>query len=317
MWFRNLQLFRFVKRFEHSPEALEDRLASLAFRPCGSLEMFTFGWVPPLGRHGTQLVHTAGGYLIVTARKEDKLLPISVVNEILVERVQEIETQETRSLRKREKQALRDEIFHDLLPRAFTRSALIQAYIAPREGWLVVDTASRSKAEELVSLLRQSLGTLPVVAPQTQQPPALIMTQWLTEQGAPPDFNVEDECELRDTRDGTSLVRCKGQDLGAEEVQGHLHAGKEVVKLALTWSDRFSFLLHDDLQIKRLRTLGLIQAQRDDTVTETEAERLDADFVLMTHELASFLPRLLDVFGGEDLDALKNARVDPAHGEGR
>jgi recombination associated protein RdgC len=305
MWFKNLQLFRLVKPFAWSADALEEALAQAPFRRCGSLETATFGWVSPITRKGGPLVHAANGYLMIAARREEKLLPAAVVREVVDEKVAEIEDQQMRTVRRKERNAIRDEVLQDLLPKAFTRSGAIHAYLAPREGWLVVDNASRRKAEDLASLLRKCLGSLELVPPRVKQAPAAIMTQWLTQDTVPAGLVVEDECELRDPGDEGGLVRCKRQDLGADEVAAHLKAGKQAVKLALAWNDRLSFVLDEHLAVKRLRFLDLVQEQAADAGGDSGAERFDADFAIMSLELAGFLTHLLEAFGGEEDEAAR------------
>ncbi|NOU12595.1 MAG: recombination-associated protein RdgC, partial [Methylococcaceae bacterium] len=50
----------------------------------------------------------------------------------------------------------------------------------------------------------------------------------------------------------------------------------------------------------RLKFLDLIQDQVTDTETSSEAEQFDVDFSIMSLELANFLPRLVELFGGEN-----------------
>jgi recombination associated protein RdgC len=309
MWFKNVHFFRLVQPFSLSAEELEERLARAAFRPCGSLEVYTTGWVPPLGRGAAQLVHATGGYLLVTAGREEKILPGSVVREVVDEKVAEIEEQQMRSVRRKERESIREEVLQTLLPRAFTRSSRISAYIAPREGWLVVDAATRKRAEELASLLRKTLGSLELADVRTAREPIQVMTGWLAEGCGAEGFVVEDECELRDPSKEGGIVRCKRQDLSAEEVRGHLEAGKRVTRLALTWNERLSFLLGDDLSIKRLRFEDVVREQAADTSAEGEAERLDADFAILTLELAAFFPHLIEAMGGEQALEPAAARV--------
>ena len=95
-------------------------------------------------------------------------------------------------------------------------------------------------------------------------------------------------------------MECKNHDLTAPEIQNHLEAGKEVVKLAVNWNERLGFVLDDSLGIKRLRFLDAVQEQAADVEADNEADRFDADFSIMSLELAAFLPRLLELFGGEN-----------------
>ncbi len=303
MWFRNLQLFRLAQPFTLSAEELDERLQEGLFRRCGSLEMSTFGWVPPLGRKGTQLVHAANGYLMLCACKEDKILPASVVRALANERAAQIEEAQARPVRRKERMALREEVLHDLLPRALTRTARMFAYIAPRDGWLVVDSPNRKRAEELVSLLRKSLGNLEAAPPRVQDDPAGVLTGWLVAGDCGGRFTLGDECELRARDKEGAVVRCRRQDLTAEEIRGHLKAGKRVAKLALGWNERVEFVLSEDLGIKRLRFQDIVQEQTADVAADDEIARFDADFAVMTLELKPFLADLLAAFGGEAVEA--------------
>jgi recombination associated protein RdgC len=300
MWFKNLTLFRFTEPFTLSATEIEQKLETMRFRPCGSHDEFSFGWTSPLGRGSEQLVHSSNGFIMVCGKKEEKVLPASVINELVVEKITDIETQQARKLSKRERNEIKDELIYDLLPRAFSFSRNTYAYIDPKGGWVVVDTASSKKAEDVLSSLRRCLGSLPVVPINTVEKPASTMTQWLTDDQTPKGISIEDECELRSPEEEGGIVRCKKHDLALPEIKKHLETGKQAVKLALNWEDRLSFVLDENLGVKRLRFLDLIQDQVADTNAETEAERFDVDFSIMTAEFANFLPRLLELFAGEN-----------------
>jgi recombination associated protein RdgC len=96
MWFKNLQLYRFTKPFELDAESLGRQLSEYSFTPCGSQDSSRSGWVPPLGRHSSEFVHASNGYLMICAKRQEKLLPAAVVNEALEEKVLQIEERETR-----------------------------------------------------------------------------------------------------------------------------------------------------------------------------------------------------------------------------
>lgn len=300
MWFKNLSIFRLTEEFTLAPAELEQKLAQMAFRPCGSHEEFTFGWTSPLGKSSEQLVHSANGFLMVCLKKEERVLPASVVNEMLQEKIAETEEQQGRKLAKKERTALKDELIFELLPRAFTFSNKTYAYIDPKGGFLVVDAASAKKAEDLLSCLRKCLGSLPAVPLNTIENPVKVMTEWLVNNQAPDDIIIEDECELRAPEEEGGIVRCKRHDLSLPEIKNHLDTGKEVIKLAVNWADRLAFIIDENLAVKRLKFLDLIQDQVADIDTNSEAEQFDVDFSIMSLELANFLPRLLELFGGEN-----------------
>ncbi|MEQ1485147.1 recombination-associated protein RdgC [Methyloglobulus sp.] len=300
MWFKNLSLFRFTEPFTLNADELAEKLETLRFRPCGAHEVASFGWTAPLGKAEQSLVHATNGYMMLCVKKEERVLPTAVVNEMILEKAAEAEEQQGRKLSKKERTRLKDELIFDLLPRAFTFSRKIYAYIDPQGGWLVVDAASSSSAEDLLTLLRKSLGSLPAAPVNTVNNPVTIMTQWLVSQQTPASIVIEDECELRSPGEEGSIIRCKRHDLALPEIQNHLDSGKEVIKLAMNWADRLSFVMDKNFSIKRLRFLDLVQDQLKELDVDDDAARFDVDFAIMSAELGLFLPQMIELFGGEN-----------------
>jgi recombination associated protein RdgC len=301
MWFRNLQLYRLGRPFEMTPEELEARLQANAFQGCKRMDMLATGWAPPLGRHGQQLVHAANGYIMLCARKEEKIIPAGVVRQLLEDKIVEVEAAEGREIYRREKLRMKEEIIVDLLPRALTRISNQFAYIDVRQNLIVIDSASPAKAEALISQLRTTLGRLPATPVKSKQSLSGLMTRWLGGEQLPRDFGMGGECELRHPQPDGGVVSCKHQDLGASEVRNHVKQGKYAVKLALLWKDRLSCVLHDDMSIKRLRFEDIVREAESETEADDPVSRFDLDFSIMVLELAAFLPALMTALGGEAL----------------
>ena len=305
MWFRNARVFRFTKPFDISAEALEEKLQADAFKPCGPQETNRQGWVPPLGKHGDQLVHSANGYHLIALRKEEKILPGPVVKEAVEERAEAIELEQGRKVRRKEKDELKEQVMLEMLPQAFSRNRRCFAYLAPKDGVLVVDAGSAKQAEDLASTLRKSLGSLPVRPPAVEQSPAFTFTGWLNESiDHPANITLGSECELKDPSEDGGVVRCKGLDLKADEIRNHLEAGMQVTKLALTWDDNVSFVLDEELGIRRLKFGETLQDQLDDVDADDALAKFDAAFTIMTLELSRLIPGLLEALGGEDRSAI-------------
>ena len=89
--------------------------------------------------------------------------------------------------------------------------------------------------------------------------------------------------------------------LEGEEIGRHIAAGKVVTRLAMTWGDKISFLLDENLQIKRLSFLDILKDEADGQA-ENEDERFDIDFTLMSGEIARLLDDLLGALGGEQAE---------------
>ena len=302
MWFKNLLTYRLTQDVPFEAEALEAALASKPARPCASQELTTYGFVAPFGKgEDAPLVHVSGEYLLIAARKEERILPSSVVNDAVKEKVEEIETEQMRKVYKKERDQIKDEIIQAFLPRAFIRRSMIFAAIAPRQGVILVNSASAKRAEDLLSTLREVMGSLPVRPATVKIAPTATMTDWVKSQQAAEGFYVLDECELRDTAEDGGIVRCKRQDLTGEEIQLHLSTGKVVTQLALAWQDKLSFILDDKMVIKRLKFEELLQEQAEQDGGDEAAQQFDASFQLMMMTFAEFLPVLFEALGGEEI----------------
>jgi len=282
MYFKNLQLYKFTRPFNTPADALEKALASFIFAPCGNQDMSKFGWVPPLSRQSESLVHEANGQLLLCAQLQEKIIPPQVVKDILDEAIQNLESEQHRFLKKKEKDALREEIIHALLPRAFCRNSFTFMWINPAEQTIAIDTSSGKKADDILSLLRKCLGSLPAVPYSLQNPLEITMTEWVKDGKAPDKFAF-----------------AKEQDLVGDEIKAAIDADKYVTKLAMSWNDTISFELDDSLAIKKLKFSSELREQNDDLVSETEEDRNDADFVLMTGTLTDFIGDLISAAGGE------------------
>ncbi|WP_199610811.1 recombination-associated protein RdgC [Flocculibacter collagenilyticus] len=302
MWFSNLYFYRFTKPFELSADELDKRLEANIFSPCGSQDIAKFGWVNALGKYGQTLSHSAAGNLLLCAKREEKILPTAVINDMLAEKVEAIELKESRPVKKKEKDTLKEDIIHQLLPRAFSKSSLLYGYIAPQHDLLVINSSSATKAEEFMAMLRKCVGTLPVVPVQPEQPLSIMMTDWLKSQNLPAGYEFGSDAELKSTDEEEAVVKYKQQDLGSDEIQLHIEHNKLVTKLALLWHDNVNFMLADDFSLKRIKFTDLLKEQNEDIPKEDMATKLDADFALMSGEINMLLNELIEITGAKEVD---------------
>lgn len=303
MLFRNLTLFRFPLSMREALETLPDRLPDHVLRPLGPLELSTRGFVSPFGRGDETLSHRVGDCLLLNLGGEDKILPAAVVNQALNEKLDAIREQEGRSPGARERKRMKDEVLTDLLPRAFARPSRIAAYLDLSLGWLVVDTGSRKNAEAVVSAIREALGSFPALPVNAESSPRAIMTGWIGGEPLPDAFELGDECELRDPVDAGAIVKCRRQELDSDEVREHLKVGKQCFHLGLVFAERLSFVLGEDMVVRKLKFLETAtESLEKDDRQSLEAE-IDATFALMSGELRVLLERLETEFSLSSADA--------------
>tara|TARA_B100001094_G_scaffold295291_1_gene316534 strand:- start:14246 stop:15136 length:891 start_codon:yes stop_codon:yes gene_type:complete len=292
MWFKNILIFKFNKPCTLTAEQLEHALDAFKFHPCASQEKQRIGFTPVLGKTAQQLVHTVAEQHFVSMTKEEKHIPTHVIQEALQERIEALEEKEGRFLRKQEKQALKDDVIIQLLPRAFSRYSRAHALILPQENILLVDAPSRSQAEAMLALLRKALGSLPVVPLEFEQSVSHTLTEWIKQGHAPQPFSLLQEAELKDISEEGAVVRLKQQELHEKEVIAHLEAGKMVEKLALEYNDATQFILTKDGSLKRLKFSKELTSTHDELKDNPQAH-LDANLNLMSHEIKQILNHLM------------------------
>lgn len=299
-FFKNALIYRLTNpmaMMAHLP-TLETQLKQFQFSPCGSQDMARTGWVPATEQHQT-LVHQANGQFLLTIQKQEKIIPGPVIKQELNARIAKLEADQGRRLKKTEKDALKDEVLHSLLPRAFVKNSRTQLWIDIGNALITVDASSARKAEDALALLRKSLGSLPVVPLTIENPVELTMTEWVRSGLVPAGFAMGDAAELKAILAEGGVARVKKQDLVSDEIKTHIEAGKVVTKLALEWQQRIGFTLADDFTLNRLQFCDELRDQNDDIDREDVLARFDADFTLMTGELSALINQLVTAFGGE------------------
>jgi recombination associated protein RdgC len=300
MFFRNLTLFRFPTSLDFT--ALESQLDEARLKPVGVLELSSRGFVSPFGRDGEALSHRIGDAIWLTVGGEDKLLPSAVVNDLLAKKLAEMEEKEGRKPGGRARKRLKDDLVHELLPRAFVRPTRTDALLDLEHGLCIVDTSSRKSAESVVSEIRRALGSFPALPLNAEVAPRSVLTGWIAGESLPDGLSLGDECELKDAADKGAVVKCQRHDLACEEIGKHLEAGKQVTRLALTLDDHVSFVLGEDLVLRKFKLLDGAVDQLESTERDDLRAELDARFALMAAEAR----RLFSVLE----PALKLSKVD-------
>jgi recombination associated protein RdgC len=296
MWFKNLQVYRLPAPWSITSAQLENDLAPQAFTPCSSLELQSQGWVSPIGNE--QLVHTVNRQFLLQLNTEKKLLPASVINQVAKARAAELTEQQGFPPGKKKFKEIKEQVTDELLPRAFSITRSTMVWIDPIHGWLVIDAGSPQKAEEILTLLLKAIPKFPLESFRTVMSPQGAMTTWLATDEAPRDFTIDQDTELRATGEGKATIRYVRHALEADDIRRHVESGKQCTRLAMTWSDKISFVLTENLSIKRIAPLDVLKEDADVTLRHQE-EQFDADFALMTGELNAMLHALTEALGGQ------------------
>lgn len=295
--FKNVLVYRITHWEQPELAAIEEKLAAAPFVECGASQPESFGWVPPRGEQHGALIESVGGQLVLRLMVETKAVPGSAVKIRLEAELDKLEQETGRRPKGKRAKELKEQIVHELLPRAFPKRSSTLVWIDPEARCVVVDTGSQKKADRITSALIEALGGgMALGLLQTQLSPAVAMAQWLSTKEAPYGFSVDRECELKQPDSEKATVRYARHSLEIDEVGAHIEQGKVPVHLALTWDGRVSFTLTDALVLKKVKLLDVVLEGKD-----ADDGGFDTDVAIATGELRKLIPDLIEALDGEQV----------------
>jgi len=293
--FKNIIMYRIAPDWQTTPEQVQERLQASEFVECGASEEKSVGWIAPRGQAHGALLESVAGQWIVKLMVETRALPASVVKRKTLERVAQIEASTGRKPGKKETRALQDDIRLELLPMAFTKQSSLLLWFDREARLLLIDAPSQARADEVVTLLVQTLPGLALHLVDTKIAPVTAMSEWLSSQESPAGFSVDRECELKAADESKAVVRYARHRLDTDEVKQYVAEGKLPTRLAMTWNERVSFVLTEGLELKKLAFLeGVFEPG-----SKNKDDNFDTDVAIASGELQKLLPDLLAALGGE------------------
>lgn len=295
---KNAMVYRHNLGFSFDLEKLEEQMKEFAHTPCGETDKQKFGWTPALGKNTENFVHIADQYALIVAKKEVKNIPTAVIKESMDEKVEAFEKAEGRPMRKKEKDALKDDLMIELLPRAFSQYTYFSVFINSKSNLVVVDASSFKAAEDVLALLRKTIGSLPVIPAVPVKIIDNTMTEWVKEGAVPSGFTLQHDIKLTSVVEDGGSAQFKKQEIGSDEIKTCIEANKVVTSLKMDWQERIEFTLSDSGTIKSLKFSDQLQDQNDDIPREDVLARLDADFCLAAGNVFVFLKSLYTELGG-------------------
>ena len=304
--FKNIQAYRLPQNWPCTAAQLEAYLKPHSFVALSSSEMLRSGWASP--RDNDQLVHVVNRQYLIQLKTQKKLLPASVINQVAKERAAELEEVQGFAPGKKAMKELKECVAYELLPRAFPINSVTNVWIDPVNGWLIVDAATASKADDVLKHLLKAIDKFPVESVRVARPPVAKMTEWLQADEAPDGFTIDMDATMQATGESKASVSYKRHTLHADDVRRHIAAGKQCTRLAMTWDSKISFVLTESLSIKSVKALDVLEENTSSTGKNSD-ERFDSDFMLMTGEFAKMLDDLLEALGGEAADLVSPARA--------
>lgn len=277
-------------------------------REPGELELSTFGFMPPIDPEG-DLAETVGNSIIIRTQLAIKDIPTKVVARELANRVKAIESEQMRKVYKKERDQLKDEIVQKFLPRAFVKRTIVTVLISG--PYIMVDNMSVKRGEEVLSALREVLGSLPVRPLAVKIRPAQCLTELAKGKIDMECWRVGDRMTAQGRDEESDVYIGRDIDMESDEA-GLILENRDVVQLGAVWtgegcSDGVALRLREDLAVMGIRWPDDLDNQLADSMGEDGDSRTyhRALYGILDKLLLSIIQDMVTLYGGEETAAQK------------
>ncbi len=300
MWFKNARIYNvdlseIIEIFKDE-QRLDEALRQAAFTPCTAQMVASCGFVPLYGAD-TPFCYRQGPHCFCLMQEENKLLPASVIKNELETQVRQREQELNRKINHDERNAMKTAVQNQLLSRAFTTRRSYLVYINPESRLCAVSASSPKRAEAVLAMLREALGTFPA---RILQPRCVVedrLTAWIsTPSELPERFELGTDTVLKSPADEGGVIRASKEDLTSEEIALHIQSGKVSTEVQVIYNEALSLVLTSDLSFKRLKPLDLYLERTLPEQTDDEIANLQGQLVLQGELLNELGLAVMEIF---------------------
>ena len=290
MFFKHLTTFR-IGAWHPTQEELMKQI----FQPTTGSTRATQGWQSVTDDKMTLVIP---GHTLLKFERETRSVPAAVVKRRVQEMAAAIERDTARKPGRREMKDLREQAEHELLAQAFGVRKACHVWIDHVRSLIHIDSTTGAMVDAIASLVvRTAPASAGLGAISTQMSPTAAMSSWLATNEAPHNFTIDRDCQIKGA--GGQAITIKNMALDGEHVAAskHISDGKEVKKLAMTYTGQncpVHFVLTDTGTITRLAF-----GDMEETAKYADAvEEMVGDFTIMSAMFSSLRYDITEALGG-------------------
>ena len=304
---RNARIFKAALPQNHN--IMTEELGKLPYAPLEPGQVKTQGFIPHPVNGELVVPFYPGGYAFML-RTDERIIPPSVVSAEL----DALEKREGRKMTRQERIGVKEDIIFRLARTALYRTRYTPVYFLSDAGYLIVDSAAKKPAQELVGRLVQVMESLETQTIHVSDVARGLTTKLLAEMdyaspGLDDDldgpafgpFEVMDALKLK--RPGASeTVTYAGVDLDSQsaEIADQLRRGFRAIELRLSLEET-KFKLCNDFSLKSFSFPEVPLSEADDAAAEEDPMvRWLADVQLETAAIRRIVDGLVELLRYEE-----------------
>lgn len=283
--FKNFTPYVCEKHVQAGVRPLLAKLAEYPSRDPDAGQWGTVGFAPIVeydeAEHNEYHMDLQGAGTLLMVQFNERILPGAVRDEMVHKRVIEIEERDGHKVNRKLYAQIREDIEHELLPKAFVRRALVPVIIS--EHRVFVFTSSAKRADDAIMLMFRTFGNDDVFMPillshRVKSNPVEVLT-YLAKNDGSEYSDDDDNASFFETASDAVLkgadkqtVRIKDKDIQGGDVQDLLATDKyDVTQLGLNFFESqdesepaASLVLNAKLVVTRMIVEGVIVSKPKD-----------------------------------------------------
>ncbi|MDA0146424.1 recombination-associated protein RdgC [Vibrio sp. RW] len=277
----------------------------------------SLGWAEPLN-DGSLFLQCEQDY-VFKIEKIYKRVAKSTLKAAVAQKLSELAADEPNKwgpkakITKESREAIKLAVHQLLISKTLTQFKNSYLVYSPSLHMLIVEATTDNYAEDVVSLLRDTFGSVKAKPLEIKRTPSQTFTEWLTnENSVPEEFELLDAgLVMVSTHKNGNRVTYNAQTMNSEEISANLLANKKPLKIDLSWDLTLSFSLDEHLKFTKVKMHKALReriksahelasgkkAESLAEIMEKERAKVKSQISLLRLSLVKMLPLLLAGLG--------------------
>lgn len=281
---KNLTVYRSPAGWIPELNKLDDNLSST--------EKLGYSW--KVIRNGAPFI-MVGDNIFLVCEKQEKLLPVSVINRELVSRCDNIEQLQGYKVGKKQKRDLKEQIISGLLNKAFTTSKLVNVWINTKENILCIETTSDSVARDVYLRLANDIGYRGHRMVTEKSVDRFMSNMILADDSCIDNFSLGRSCVIQGAESNTKKITYKNESLDTGVVSNYVMQGKRPVKLEIVLGpDECFFTIDSKFVISKITLKDIVENRSE---FDTDDDYFDNELTIRSGQCLKIINALIGTLG--------------------
>lgn len=292
MFPKQITPFRLTQPIDIKAADLNEELAKCSFKPLKEKQWYSNGFTHPY-IFSDKLAFNARDTILTRLKRQEKLLPNSVISCAVKERIAQAEHKGNRKIRRNQRELIKEQVIDELLAKALNKEKNYYSLLG--KDYFFVYSGNKKQAENALLMFEIAKGGFTISPIKPNRSIRHLMTEWLFNGECAGNFELGRKCTLNAALIET--VKIQGQDLTQESIKEYIQKGLIAQELRLIWDDKIAFTLTDNLSLKAIKWSDVLTDQSQQEAKDAESLAI-AEQLIAYDCLSQMFDELIEHLGG-------------------